>query len=324
MGNFWGIHDLFWPAEPLSPTAGAGQAGLYAFAESDSFLLRDRGENRDHRILEDPAGIEVRLGETAIADAGPSQSVEMSEGFEDAFAGEAIERPKQEQVKTAMGGIAEHFLELNALTFSARLAVGVFAGDPNSGSRVASFPVGPHSERIHWRDHASFASTPLASSPCACCESHLFHLFGGGEIFQTRFRHYRQLYRSLQLRHVLSLLLQHPFHKSHGRAQYGRAFLPRQPRSQGGQGLLQTDQVGWRQGLDRFRFRQRLEHRQGLLGAAELRSQRQQGTAGCLGRHPRPALSDSLGEKGSGYRRILMECRHQEWRSSGEDEQRQG
>jgi hypothetical protein len=31
--------------------------------------------------------------------------------------------------KTAMGGIAEHFLELDALTFSARLAVGVFAGD---------------------------------------------------------------------------------------------------------------------------------------------------------------------------------------------------
>ena len=103
--------------------------GSYAFAESDSFLLRDRGENGDHRILEDPAGIEVRLGETAIADAGPSQSVEMSEGFEDTFAGEAIERPKQEQIKTAMGGIAEHFLELNAVTVSARLAVGVFAGD---------------------------------------------------------------------------------------------------------------------------------------------------------------------------------------------------
>jgi hypothetical protein len=63
---------------------------LYAFAESDSFPLRDRGANRDHRILEDPAGIEVWLGQTALADAGPSQSVEMGEGFEDAFAGEAI------------------------------------------------------------------------------------------------------------------------------------------------------------------------------------------------------------------------------------------
>jgi len=67
---------IFWPAEPLSPTAGAGQAGLYAFAESDSFLLCDRGENRDHRIMEDPAGIEIRLGETAITDAGPGQPVE--------------------------------------------------------------------------------------------------------------------------------------------------------------------------------------------------------------------------------------------------------
>jgi hypothetical protein len=72
MGNSCGVHDLFWPAEPLPPTAGAGQACSYAFAESDSFLLRDRGENPDHRILEDPARIEVRLGETAITDAGPS------------------------------------------------------------------------------------------------------------------------------------------------------------------------------------------------------------------------------------------------------------
>jgi len=96
---------------------------LYALAQSDSFLLRDRGENGNDRILEDPAGIEVRLGETAITDAGPSQSVEISEGFEDAFAGEAIERPKQER------GIAEHFLELNAVTLSARPVVGVFARD---------------------------------------------------------------------------------------------------------------------------------------------------------------------------------------------------
>jgi len=67
----------------------SGRAGLYAFVESDSFQLRDHGENRDRRILEDPAGIEG-LGETAIADAGRSQSVRMNEGFEYAFASEPI------------------------------------------------------------------------------------------------------------------------------------------------------------------------------------------------------------------------------------------
>jgi hypothetical protein len=91
MSNSRGGHDLFWPAESLSPTAGAGQAGLNAFAESDTFLLRDRGEKRDHRIREDPTGIEVRLGETAITDAGPNQSVEMSVGFEDAYAETNVE-----------------------------------------------------------------------------------------------------------------------------------------------------------------------------------------------------------------------------------------
>jgi hypothetical protein len=81
------------------PLPRTGQAGSYALAESDSFLLRDRGENRDRRILEDTAGIEVRLGETAITDAGPSQPVEMSESFKDAFAGEAIERPNKSRSK---------------------------------------------------------------------------------------------------------------------------------------------------------------------------------------------------------------------------------
>ena len=28
MGNFCGTHDLFWPAEPLSPTAGAGHRAI--------------------------------------------------------------------------------------------------------------------------------------------------------------------------------------------------------------------------------------------------------------------------------------------------------
>ena len=79
---------FFWPAEPLSPTAGACQA-LYAPAETGSFQIRDRAENRYHRIREDPAGVEVWLGETAI-DAGAGQSVEMGEGFECAFVGEAI------------------------------------------------------------------------------------------------------------------------------------------------------------------------------------------------------------------------------------------
>ena len=51
------------------PIAGAGQAGSYAFAESDSFLLRDRGENPDHRILEDPARIEELLRIALEADA---------------------------------------------------------------------------------------------------------------------------------------------------------------------------------------------------------------------------------------------------------------
>src|SRR5437899_10903272 len=44
---------------------------------------------------------------------------------------------------------------------------------------------GPCFEKLFWRDHATYASCAFASSPGACCKSHLFQLFRAGEIFET-------------------------------------------------------------------------------------------------------------------------------------------
>jgi hypothetical protein len=55
------------PAGPHDPVRRLGKGRSTG---PTSGLLRDHGENGNDRILEDPAGIEVRLGETAITDAG--------------------------------------------------------------------------------------------------------------------------------------------------------------------------------------------------------------------------------------------------------------
>src|SRR6266850_776128 len=80
--------------------------------------------------------------------------------------------------------------------------------------------LGPDSDHFFWREHETHTSFFSSSFPGACSQLCSLHVCRAGEIFQTCLRHDRQLHRSLQLRHVLSLLLQHPFHKSYGRASY--------------------------------------------------------------------------------------------------------
>jgi hypothetical protein len=45
---------IFLAGRAAFPTAGVGRAGLHALAESDSFLLRDRGENEIAASFKNP------------------------------------------------------------------------------------------------------------------------------------------------------------------------------------------------------------------------------------------------------------------------------
>src|SRR5215475_5657896 len=110
----------------------------------------------------------------------------------------------------------------------------------------------------------------------------------------------------MQLRHVLPVLLQSPFHRSPWRKN-GRTLLPGEPGAEGGQGLLQEYQAGRREGVDRDGPRQRLEHRQGFLGSAELRSQRDGGAENRSERHYWAAVSLPVAEIRCGYARLHLE-----------------
>ncbi len=92
-------------------------------------LLGDRGNDGDHGVFEDPAGIKILLGETPVADAVGCEPIEMLERFQHTFAGETVQGPEKQHVKLALTGVAEHGLKLGAVVSLARLVIDVFTRD---------------------------------------------------------------------------------------------------------------------------------------------------------------------------------------------------
>ena len=86
-GNLASIHGYTRPAEFDTLCAGCFQACPYTLRNADALLLGDRGNDGDYRVLEDPAGIEILLGEAPVADSVGREPVKMLEGFEHTLVG---------------------------------------------------------------------------------------------------------------------------------------------------------------------------------------------------------------------------------------------
>jgi hypothetical protein len=82
---------------------------------ANSLLFSDCGDNSDYSVFEDSAGIKILLGEAPIAHSVCRQSVQVLKSFQHTFSGEAIQRPKQQNVKFSPAGISEHSLKLGTL-----------------------------------------------------------------------------------------------------------------------------------------------------------------------------------------------------------------
>ena len=83
-------------ADPTGPP-GLCEAGVHPLAEPDALLLCDRGQDRQNGVLEDPAGIQVLLRETAIADAVLRKPLEVVQRLEHSLPAEPVQGPKQHQ-----------------------------------------------------------------------------------------------------------------------------------------------------------------------------------------------------------------------------------
>ncbi len=82
--------------------------------------LATGGDDGDHGVPEDSAGVEALLGMAAIADAVGCQPLKMLQRWQNTFPAEPVERPEQQYVELALGCGGKHRLKL--------LTVGNLAG----------------------------------------------------------------------------------------------------------------------------------------------------------------------------------------------------
>ena len=92
-------------------------------------MFCDGPKDRDDSILEDSTRIEVRLRERMEPNAVAAEAVEVLQRFQCALASQSVERPENEDIEAALGGVSYHGLKLSAIGFAAGIVVFVFAYD---------------------------------------------------------------------------------------------------------------------------------------------------------------------------------------------------
>jgi hypothetical protein len=80
----------------LALVACCREAGLHPFRDTNAFLLRNCGHDSNHGVAEDAAGVEILLGETAVADAVTGESLQVLQRGRNAFPREPVKRPEQQ------------------------------------------------------------------------------------------------------------------------------------------------------------------------------------------------------------------------------------
>jgi hypothetical protein len=92
-------------------------------------LFCDGLKDRDDSIFENFARIEVRLRERMEPNAVAAEAVEVLQRFQCALASQSVERPENEDIKAALGGVSYHGLKLSAIGFAAGILIFVLAND---------------------------------------------------------------------------------------------------------------------------------------------------------------------------------------------------
>ena len=76
------VDDDLRASEPVALGASCFESGLNSLRDSDPLLFRHCGNDGDNSVFEDPARIEILLGESSVADAVGRKAVEMLERFQ--------------------------------------------------------------------------------------------------------------------------------------------------------------------------------------------------------------------------------------------------
>src|SRR6516164_1815929 len=105
-----------WSTDALALCLGSSHAGSGALANLLGLDLGQRGQQGEqdiaHKLV---VGGQVRLCVTVESHAVGSQPLQVQDGRDHAFAGEAVERPEQHAIELALVGILEQRSELLAV-----------------------------------------------------------------------------------------------------------------------------------------------------------------------------------------------------------------
>jgi hypothetical protein len=118
---------------------------LTGFRQANPLLLGDGGQDRQHRVPERSDASEVLFLEGPPIDPVPGEALKVLEGLQDALPSETVERPEQNEVELAFGGIPEQALELGTVRVLAGHVVNVLSGGRPPlrrlvGAELAEFP----------------------------------------------------------------------------------------------------------------------------------------------------------------------------------------
>jgi hypothetical protein len=127
--EFVGKWNVGWAPYAAPPGTGVAHACPYSLGNPDTLLFCNRGQDGDYGVFENPARIEVLLGEATVVHAIGCEPVEMLEGLEDTFAREPINRPEKQNFKLTLRRRAEHGLKIDAIRSRAGFTVNKLLDD---------------------------------------------------------------------------------------------------------------------------------------------------------------------------------------------------
>jgi hypothetical protein len=124
-----------WAAANSSLGLGTLKPGDRALAQSDPFLLRNRGQDADDSLPKDSGAVEILLSKRSVVDSVPGEPLEVVERFHSALATKALHGPEEQAVELTPGRGREHLLELVTISVLAACLVLVLVNDSPALSR---------------------------------------------------------------------------------------------------------------------------------------------------------------------------------------------
>src|SRR5271165_410693 len=115
IGDPSSIHNDFGSPKARSLGARNIETSTYPLRNSHTLLFCDCGDDSDHCVLKDTAGIEILFSETSVANATSSKSIQVLKSFQHTLSRETVKRPKEKHIELSLTRFPKHSLEIGTV-----------------------------------------------------------------------------------------------------------------------------------------------------------------------------------------------------------------